>query len=174
MRLECLEYVDFRDIVFDFLYNPVPKHVYIFLKKEEACKILANAVTDLAKAIGEEILTPYISQSEQRIRLQSKEGSLIEIWTRENLGFCCCGNRGSIVIGDAGYSIEDTYEVLLPMANIDVQRYYFVSSDNIMRYWKDKLEKGLEDIDYWINVKNDKVQLQFKPIKGEENGRQTD
>lgn len=154
MRLECLEYIDFRDIVFDFLYNPVPKHIHIFLKKEEACKILENIVTDLTKTMSEEILTTYISQTEQRIRLQSKEESLIEIWTRENLGFCCCGSRGSIVIGDAGYSIEDTYEVLLPMANIDVQRYYYVSSDTIMRYWKNKHEKGLEELDYWIKVKN--------------------
>ena len=93
MRLECLEYIDFRDIVFDFLYNPVPKHIHIFLKKEEACKILENIVTDLTKTMSEEILTTYISQTEQRIRLQSKEESLIEIWTRENLGFCCCGTE---------------------------------------------------------------------------------
>ena len=177
MRLDWLEYIDFRDIVIDFLYNPIPKHIQIFLQQEEACKILAKTIIDLIKAIDEDmLLTPYKSSTEQRMRFQSKEGSLIEIWTRESLAFCCCGNRGSIVIGDAGYSIEDTYEILLPMANMDVQKFYCISSNDIIRYWKDKHEKGLEDINYWMKVKNDKIQ--FKPVqlptKGEENEKQTD
>lgn len=156
MRLECLEYIDFRDIVVDFLYNPVPKHIQIFLKQEEACKILAKIIMDLVKTIDEDkMLTPHKSPTEQKMRFQSKEGSLIEIWTRENLAYCCCGNRGSIVIGDARYSIEDTYNILLPMATLDVQKYYYVSSDDIIRYWKDKNEKGLEDIRYWIKVKGE-------------------
>lgn len=156
MRLECLRYIDFRDIVIDFLYNPVPKHIQIFLKQEEACKILAKIIMSLVKAIDEDkLLTPYKSSTEQRIRFQSKEGSLIEIWTRESLAFCCCGNRGSIVIGDAGYSIENTVEVLLPMATLDVEKYYYVSSNDIIRYWKDKHEEGLEDIRYWIKVKGE-------------------
>lgn len=164
MRLECLEYIDFRDIVIDFLYNPIPKRIQIFLQQEEACKILAKIIIDLVKTIDEDmLLTPYKSSIEQRMRFQSKEGSLIEIWTRESLAFCCCGNRGSIVIGDAGYSIEDTVEVLLPMATMDVERYYYVSSNDIIRYWKDKNEKGLEDINYWMKVKNDKIQ--FKPVQ---------
>lgn len=171
MRIECLEYIDFRDIVIDFLYNPIPKHIQILLQQEEACKILAKIIMSLVKAIDEEkMLTPHKSPTEQRMKFQSKEGSLIEIWTRENLAFCC-GNRGSIVIGDAGYSIEDTFEILLPMANMDAQKYYYISSNDIIRYWEDKNKKGLEDIDYWIKVKNDKIQ--FKPVqlptKGEEN-----
>ena len=171
MKLEFLEYIDFRDIVIDFLYNPIPKRIQIFLQQEEACEILAKTIIDLIKAIDEDmLLTPYKSSTEQRMRFQSKEGSLIEIWTKENLAFCC-GNRSSIVIGDAGYSIEDTYEILLPMADIDVQKFYCVSSNDIIRYWKDKHKKGLEDINYWMKVKNDKIQ--FKPIqlstKGEEN-----
>ena len=164
MRIDCLEYIDFRDIVIDFLYNPVPKHIQIFLQKEEACKILAKIIIDLIKTIDEDmLLTPYKSSIEQRMKFQSKEGSLIEIWTRESLAFCCCGNRGSIVIGDAGYSIEDTCEILLPMASMDVQKYYYVSSNDIISYWEDKNKKGLEDIDYWIKVKNDKIK--FKPVQ---------
>lgn len=31
MRLERLKYIKFRDIVVDFLYNPVPKRIQIFL-----------------------------------------------------------------------------------------------------------------------------------------------
>lgn len=59
MRLECLKYIKFRDIVIDFLYNPVPKHIQIFLQREEACEILTNIIIDLIKAIDEEkMLTP--------------------------------------------------------------------------------------------------------------------
>ena len=164
MRLEWLEYIDFRDIVIDFLYNPIPKHIQIFLQQEEACEILARIIIDLTKTIDEDLLlTPYKSSIEQRMRFQSKEGSLIEIWTRESLAYCCCGKRSSIIIGDAGYTIEDTYEILLPMANMDVQKFYCVSSNSIIRYWKDKHKKGLEDIDYWMKVKNDKIQ--FKPVQ---------
>lgn len=156
MRLEGLEYIDFRDIVIDFLYNPVPKHIQIFLQQEEACETLAKIIIDLIKTIDEDmLLTPHKNPTEHKIRFQSKEGSLIEIWTRESLAYCCCGTHGSIVIGDAGYTIEDTYEILLPMANIDVQRYYFISSNEIIRYWKDKHKKGLEDLRYWIKVKGE-------------------
>ena len=154
MRLECLRYVKFRDIVIDFLYNPVPKHIQIFLQREEACEILADIIVDLIKIIDEEkMLTPQKSLA--TIKFQSKEGSLIEIRPRKKL-VCCCGNRGSIIIGDAGYPIEDTYEILLPMATLDVQEYYYVSSNEIVVYWEDKHKKGLEEIDYWNKVKNKK------------------
>jgi hypothetical protein len=165
MRLECLKYVKFRDIVIDFLYNPVPKHIQIFLQREEACEILTNIIIDLIKAIDKEkMLTPQ--KSSAVIKFQSKEGSLIEIRPRENLAYSCCGARGSIVIGDTGYSVEDTFDILLPLANIDVQEYYYISSNEIVAYWEDKHKKGLEEIDYWNKVKNKKSnQLS---VKGEE------
>lgn len=99
------------------------------------------------------------------IKFQSKEGSFIEIRPSKNL-ISSRGVRGSIVIGDTGYSIENTFDILLPMASMDVQEYYYISSNEIVAYWEDKHKKGLEEIDYWNKVKNKK--LNQLSVKGEE------
>lgn len=143
MRIDSISYEEFRDIVFQFKYFPIPQLIQIFLTDELAGRILTTIVKDLVEDV-------HIVATKKFFECVSKTGGVIYIFIYKNRVQRHLGSRAHIVIGDVAYPVEDFQEILAPMANLGpTWQVNSISSQNVIKSWESKHIKEMERIKYW-------------------------
>lgn len=143
MRIDLISYEEFRDIVFQFKYFPIPPQILIFLTDELAGRILTTIVKDLVE-------DARIVATKKFFECVSTTGGVIRIFIYKDKVQPHLGSRAHIVIGDAAYSVKDFQEILAPMANLrPTWQVNLISSQDIIKSWESKHIKEMERIKYW-------------------------
>lgn len=143
MRIDLITYEEFRNIVFQFKYFPIPPQISIFLTDELAGRILTTIIKDLVEDV-------HLVATKDYFECTSKTGGVIRIFIYKNKVRPQLGGRAHIVIGDTEYSLKDFQEILAPMANLGpTWQVNFISSQDIIKFWTTEHIKGMEGIKYW-------------------------
>ena len=100
MRIDLITYEEFRDIVFQFKYFPIPPQISIFLTDELAGRILITIIKDLVEDV-------HLVTTKDCFECVSKTGGVIRIFIYKNKVRPQLGGRAHIVIGDTEYSLKD-------------------------------------------------------------------
>ena len=138
-----LSYFDFREMLFLCQYSIIPYWIRFYLKDQETINKLIKITEDITgwtPTIAFPSVTKYINGS-----------TVLEFRKLDEVEFCC-GQRAGIVIGDATYSEDTFYEILMPMASLEPNRCYTLSSEVVSIWWDYYHDKGMKDIEYWKKV----------------------